>query len=302
MSRTVPSLPFDLVERFPEVAGLARMTTLLYPRAGNPGVHDSSLGGPLLWPRDEEWQFCVAKDHYKPLRTPVETVGPFGVALVPVLQLYARDVPGLSFPGGADLLQVMWCPLLHPPRHAPLPALRWRRTSDLVMGPLLERPPVPWEYDDECLPRPCVVHPTEAMEYPGRDLPEQLRHIVGARSEELEDLHGLSYWDAAVAMQTKVGGYPGWIQEPDWPDCRQCGERMEHLLTIHSQEPFEGNPWLPEEDRWGSGPAWQRPLAADREHAIGPGPTMCLGDMGGVYIFMCPTCPGTPYDHRYDCR
>lgn len=302
VSRTVPPLPFDFTKSFPEVVPLARSTTLLYPRAGNPGVHDSSMGGPPLWPRDEDWQFCEAKDHYKPLRTPVETVGPYGVALVPILQLYARDVPDLPFPGSTDLLQVLWCPLLHPPRHAPLPVLLWRRTADLVMEPLLKRPPIPWEYDDECVPRPCVVHPTRAVEYPGRDLPEEMRSAVTKRSEDLEDTHGLSYWDVAVATQTKVGGYPGWIQKPDWPDCSLCGERMEHLLTVHSQEPLDGSPWLPEEDRTGGGPVWKRPMADDREYLIGPGPTMCLGDMGGVYLFICQSCPEMPYDHRYDCR
>jgi hypothetical protein len=300
VNRTVPLLPFHVTEQFPEVADLARPTTLLYPRAGAPSVHASSLGGPLLWPADEPWAFCEAPDHYKPLRQPVETVGPFGVALLPVLQLYARDVPDLFMPPGADLLQVLWCPLLHPPSHAPLPVLRWRRTGDIVMGPLLERPPLPWEFDEECLPRPCVLHPTQAMEYPGADLPLELHDAVGRRSKELEENLGLTYWESAVATQSKAGGYPGWTQEPDWPECA-CGLRMEHLLTIHSREPSGTNPWLPEEDRTGPGPMWQRPVAPGVEPDIGPGPGMRLGGMGGVYLFLCPHCPDLPYEHRYDC-
>ncbi|GAB2626383.1 hypothetical protein GCM10027168_67700 [Streptomyces capparidis] len=300
MNRTVPLLPIRVAEHFPEVADLARTTTLLYPRAGDPSVHVSSMGGPLLWPADEPWPHCAAPDHYKPLRRPVETVGPPGVALVPVLQLYARDVPGLLLPRGTDLLQVLWCPLTHPPRHAPLPVLRWRRTADIVMGPLLACPPEPWEYDEQCVPRPCVVHPTQALEYPGFDLPRSLREAVRRRGAALEEEHGLTYWDVAVATQTKVGGYPGWTQEPDWPVCG-CGRRMEHLLTVHSREPSRTSPWLPEEDRWGSGPVWRRPVAPDLESAIGPGPGMSLGDMGGVYLFLCPVCPGPPWDHRHDC-
>lgn len=300
MNRTVPLLPFHVTEQFPEVADLAKPTTLLYPRAGAPGVHTSSMGGPLLWPADEPWLFCEAPDHYKPLRQPVETVGPFGVALLPVLQLYARDVPDLPLPAGADLLQVLWCPLLHPPHHAPLPVLCWRRTCDIVMGPLLGQPPLPWVYDEECVPRPCTVHPTSAMEYPGRDLPLELHDAVGRRSKELEEAHGLSYWEAAVATQTKVGGYPGWTQEPEWPECG-CGLRMEHLLTVHSREPSGTDPWLPEEDRAGTGPIWQRPVAAEVAENIGAGAGMRLGGSGGVYLFVCPRCPGPPYDHRYDC-
>jgi hypothetical protein len=41
----------------PEFAGLARETTLLYPRSGSPGVHESSMGGPLLWPAGEPWPY-----------------------------------------------------------------------------------------------------------------------------------------------------------------------------------------------------------------------------------------------------
>ncbi|KRV49618.1 hypothetical protein AQ490_20080 [Wenjunlia vitaminophila] len=287
-----------MTEYFPEVADLARPTTLLYPRAGRPSVHASSMGGPLLWPADEPWPHCRAPDHYRPLRQPVETVGPEAVALVPVLQLYAREVPDLLVPTGSDLLQMLWCPLMHPPSHAPSPVLRWWRTSDIVMGPLLTQPPPPWEYDEQCVPRPCVVHPTRATEYPGWDLPGELGQVVRRHSAEIEETLGLSYWDAAVATQTKVGGYPGWTQPPDWPVCG-CGRRMEHLLTVHSREPAMGDPWLPEEDRVGSGPMWRRPVAPDVEPRIGPG--LSLGDMGGVYVFVCTVCPGSPYEHRYDC-
>jgi hypothetical protein len=43
-------------------------------------------------------------------------------ALVPVLQLYARDIPELPFPGQTDLLQLLWCPNWHDePWHGPHP-------------------------------------------------------------------------------------------------------------------------------------------------------------------------------------
>ena len=31
------------------------------------------------------------------------------------------------------------------------------------------------------------------------------------------------------------------------------------------------------------------------------GPELSLGDLGGVYLFECATCPGRPGAHRYDC-
>jgi hypothetical protein len=28
---------------------------------------------------------------------------------------------------------------------------------------------------------------------------------------------------------------------------------------------------------------------------------LMLGDAGGVYLFVCTSCPERPYDHRFDC-
>lgn len=92
--RSLAPIPFDVEAVFPELTGASRETTLLYPRAGQPGPGDSSIGGPLLWPADEPWPMCAEPDHYEPLEPPV---GPEPIAMVPVIQLYARDVPGLVF-------------------------------------------------------------------------------------------------------------------------------------------------------------------------------------------------------------
>lgn len=58
MSLTTPPRPFDVTALFPELAPLARTATRLHPRPGSPTVHDSSVGGPLLWPADEPWPYC----------------------------------------------------------------------------------------------------------------------------------------------------------------------------------------------------------------------------------------------------
>ncbi|MGQ4336251.1 hypothetical protein ACN6LE_007669, partial [Streptomyces hayashii] len=52
MSRTTPPRPFDVTALFPRLAPLARTATRLHPRAGSPSRHDSSVGGPLMWPAD----------------------------------------------------------------------------------------------------------------------------------------------------------------------------------------------------------------------------------------------------------
>ncbi|MHC5906893.1 DUF1963 domain-containing protein [Streptomyces sp. S6] len=257
----------DIAELIPQLAPYALRTTLLNPTAGTPGVRESSVGGPLLWPASEEWPHCAQQGHWLPLG---DEQGLDTVPMVPVLQLFARDVPELEFPDGTDVLQVVWCTLVHPadPAESVLPRLYWRRESDVLTNALLLDVPLPQEgeYDDDSLPAPCTLSPTTVVEYPNWDMPEALRPIVHPLIEELEEHPGVHYTDLACALRTKVGGYPAWTQPPNWPDCPQ-GHRMEHLLSINGDGDAE----------------------------------LCLGDAGGVYLFVCRRCPGMPYTHRFDC-
>ncbi|MCX4726018.1 hypothetical protein ACIPW9_12715 [Streptomyces sp. NPDC090052] len=300
MRRTIATQPFDVEALLPELAGLARGTTLLYPRRGEPGVHDSSVGGPLLWPAAEPWPRCADPGHWKPLRTPTEVVGPDPVAMVPVVQLYARDVPELPFPEGRDLLQVTWCALIHDDGPATVrPKLYWRSERETVTGGVLADRPLPYECDEEFTPRPCTVSPTRVVEYPNSDLPAALAAELGGRFDQIEEELGCSYYDVATVLQTKVAGYPCWTRRPAWPRC-SCGRRMEHLLSITASEPAGGR-WLPlDEHRPGSREPF---LRSDADPAVVDdiGHHMVMGGLGGVYLFVCTACPGMPYAHRYDC-
>jgi hypothetical protein len=111
------------------------------------------------------------------------------------------------------------------------------------------------------------------------------------------------YWNAlSTAPGTKVGGYPRWIQAPQWPVC-ECGLRMRHLLTIASEE-FDGHErWLPLEDRDDPKITGRR-LLTDRVCWAPHG--LMLGDVGSLYLFTCTAhaerpLAGTmqcPDDHR----
>ncbi|QRX89471.1 hypothetical protein [Streptomyces noursei] len=244
---------------------------------------------------------CTEPDHYKPLSAPV---GAEPVAMVPVVQLYARDVPGLVFPAGTDLLQILWCPLIHEDdASAANPRLTWRSTALTAARAAVGEPPRPHTADEEFLPRPCTVSPTPAVEYPNWDLPEGLGELLGQRFEDLKEKQGYDYFDVATTQQSKVGGYPGWTQSPNWPDCTGCGTRMEHLLSITATEPSTGR-WLPLDDRdprqdEAPVPSWQAEADPTVLDTFGHG--MDLGDLGGLYFFTCRTCPHTPYTHRFDC-
>ena len=256
------------------------------------------MGGPLLWPADEPWPMCEGPelfDHYPD--APAEAAVP----LVPILQLFADDLPELPFPTGTDLLQVLWCPFDHDPWCSPRPELRWRRRADI--GAQRQLVPGPDAYADPSrIPRSCTVDPERVIEYPSHDLPRSVREQIRDTVARIERDTGWHYeFDLAVASGTKVGGYPGWTQVPDWPVCR-CGSTMEHLLTVASWEFSRGDEkrWITVEDRpamagWGYGSPEDHPWRSLQN------PTgLMLGDVGGIYVFVCMSCPDRPFDYRFD--
>jgi len=262
-------------------------------------MSDSSVGGPLFWPAVEPWPTCSMRHHGRVDAVGEEVRG--SVPLVPIVQLYARHVPELPCPPGTDLLQVLWCPFDHPDEDEdegcwPRPVLYWRNEAGIGAGPVAGMPEPPEDVPSGRVPRPCLIDPERVVEYPGPDEPEypSERH---SRMEAVEAATGWSYSrHLSVAPGVKVGGWPGWTQPPRRPECA-CGRRMEHLLTVAGREydVESGKRWAPIED-----------VGVDidpRVDSIGRGfsPTdLSMGGMGGMYIFVCSSCPNTPWAYRFD--
>ncbi|CAM5523272.1 hypothetical protein SAVIM338S_03980 [Streptomyces avidinii] len=282
---TTPPRPVAVEELFPELAPLRREAVRLHPRAGDPTRHDSSVGGPLLWPADEPWPVCD-EEHWE-VESDVRHEA--AVPCVPVAQVFRADAPAVPYSPGTDLLQVLWCPFDHEDC-APLPLVRWRDSA--AVGAALPAPPPHPGAPREHVPRPCAVRPEVVTEYPDADL-HQNRDLYDAlrnRLDQLERDTGLLYEPhLSVAPGIKLGGYPGFCQGAWWPDCAGCGQRMEHLLTVADHE-YDGETWrtwLPVEDEG-------RVPGAD---AV---PGLELGGGGGVYVFECRTCAGRPTAHYFD--
>lgn len=206
MPRTTPPRPVDVEAAFPELARMRRAATRLHPRRGTPTAHDSSVGGPMLWPADEPWPMCTIPhrrssgfrytevvrkreileaagrrepdsgpnaeeigiiDGFKRGRHAPHLADTDPVPLVAVAQLYRRDVPGLPDTGDGDLLQVFWCGFeRHGESRYELHVELRRRHSEDV-GKLLDEQPVPEVVGrPELVPSPCVLHPEEIVEHP----------------------------------------------------------------------------------------------------------------------------------------
>ncbi|WP_433178189.1 hypothetical protein [Actinoallomurus sp. CA-150999] len=305
MSASAESLIADI----PAFAPHARPATLLRPTEGMPGVRDSSVGGPPLWPEDESWPECRAPHlmevreklsdeeretwqridramkerhrrnpsrgyeltneeariqteimagasaldmtNWERIRGVQDTSGP-SVPMVPVIQLYARDVPGDHWPTGMDLLQVLWCPNDHsePDYFGPTIELRYRSSSAVET---VLNPPRPEQADEGYLPEPCAVDPEEIVDLPAVDeLPEDL-YDEGCR---WADARGIEYHRGlACRPGWKVGGWPSWHLTDLIPiDC-SCGARMRLFLTMESSN---------------------------------DGPDIVVGRFGELRIFTCP--------------
>lgn len=336
---TTPPRPVDVTALFPQLAPLARTATRLHPRPGAPTVHDSSVGGPLVWPADEPWPYCDephdshgvpvvhSPDDVRILRrigaasverlrldpeaarwAPEELAtlertragrpwfeGP--IALLPVAQLYARDVP-FPCPPGADLLQVLWCPFDHGEHPAPKTALFWR--SCAAVSDVLDAPPEPPIVEsDDYLPEPCLLSPEQVTDFPHPfELDEEIRDQLDdahrwetadpARySGYTDDLGELYLGSLSTAPGWKTGGWTSWGDiDPVERPCPECGTEQVPLLTIASSEwdGGAGKSWIAEEEPANSAPP---PLGARRGNYT-------LIDIVGGYHLQLHACPADP--------
>lgn len=285
MPRTTPPRPTDMASLFPALRPLARLATRLHPRPGAPTVHDSSVGGPLLWPADEPWPVCEVphkratghriadvRRERQILRqawarnprtgpTPEEAalLATFRrgrhaphltdtdpIPLLAVAQLYAADVPGLPRAGDTDVLQVLWCPYeRHGPQYELNVHLRWRRAAD-VRAARTTQPEPPLTDRPDLVPTPCVLHPEPITEYPHWEaLPAGLRSQIAQRWGADTYLSALS-----TAPGWKVAGHLNWrLTGPTPLHCAACGAEMRPLLTIDAREWDGGTAsWIPTED------------------------------------------------------
>ncbi|GGU84204.1 hypothetical protein GCM10010260_16400 [Streptomyces filipinensis] len=246
MTRTTPPRPLDVTAHFPELAPLARTAVRLHPRAGAPTAAESSVGGPLLWPADEEWPSCP--EHAGPwhrgvapedvhvgrrvlraawartrpedadllseeeralvdLGTKSRRIAQDGpVPMVPVAQIRAADVPTLPRPEGTDLLQVLWCPFDHP-EDGYVPRVELRWRRAADVVTQLGAPPRPAVIgSDHYLPEPCVLHPETVTEYPA---PHELPEELADRIEEWEQ-ESEDEDEPGLCYQYDLAVAPGW--------------------------------------------------------------------------------------------
>ncbi|HZU55096.1 MAG TPA: hypothetical protein VFA06_04455 [Actinocrinis sp.] len=220
-----------------------------------------------------------AAPHAEPQPIAPEAVqAPEPTVMVPILQIYRRDVPQLPFAGTDDLLQLLWCPEQHEATRAPRPQVFWRRSADVV-DPLVAAPGPNRFYDLGYVPNPCVIHPESVPEFPP----------ISTLSPDDADYKPFGVLPAALetrirlwsARQPERYGYPSIAHAPGWkllgwetsgPDADRstscsCGRPADLLLDAFRSEDL-GGPWQPQggtEFVWGDPANWedQEPTEVD---------------------------------------
>ncbi|MGQ4484962.1 hypothetical protein ACN6LM_006340 [Streptomyces sp. SAS_281] len=288
-----------------------------------PGPHVWDGRNPALSPDDIRWERRIraelterpCSDPNLPLAaryTPQEAVtakrikagrpwpeGP--VALLPLAQLYVRDIPRLRPPGQseADLLQVLWCPFDHPAN--PTTVLRWRSAAEIT--DVLDAPPEPPAMQFRgYLPEPCLLAPEEITEYPhplelSKELSEELRdwsrwQASGAAVDSAYSAAPDEFYtsELSVAPGWKIGGWTRWgLTDPMPRRCPECGTEADPLLTIAGSEWNAGTQgWAPEEDRANLTPSPPLPTAQE--------PTgLDIARGSNLQLHTCPVSPDHPH-------
>lgn len=297
-SRTTCPPCVDIRALFPDIGALGRDTYRLHWGAERaPNALATRFSGPIAWPDSRPWPLC--EEHGQPF--------------TPVLQVRAEDVPSIEFYPDTDLLQVLWCACEHgcddvvAKPHSGLTgwtkvAVFWNRCS--ALGPLMRDVPIPTEHIEEYVPISGEIIVERVVEYPGlQELPPDLQRELRAHDggpyktkahpdtkyQEYfaEGFHNLYQNQLSASPGTKIGGYVSWIQYPTVP-FYDCGELMDHLLTIASTE-YD----------YTSYPRWRPTELADGVRDSGHG--LHLGDSGSIHVFVCRVCTDWPIKWTIEC-
>jgi hypothetical protein len=318
MTRTTPPRPVDLAAIFPEMAAFARTATRLHPRPGAPGVHDSSVGGPLLWPADEPWPVCKQdhddggdfqridverrrrrvltaawgrirrgqrSDFLPEQRAELIRLDELDKAADPRTPATMLAVAQLFTKDVPDLVAPPGTDVLQvlwcPRDHDPdyAPEVMLRWRRAADVTEVLAEQPEPEVMEYEYLPDPCVLYPEQVVEYPYADfLPDDLRRRLRAWEEGSEHRY---HYELSIADGWKVGGHASWGLTDPYPMTCDCGAGMRLLMTVASSEWDGFQSWRPVED---SGPEGEF-----HEH---PGPhtptQVTIGRGYSLWIWICP--------------
>lgn len=295
---TTPPARKDILELLPELRLQQKTTVRLHPRFTSPAPSASKTGAPIIWPAGRPWPTCPRplSEHWALDSNgidPSQLAPDLAVPLAPLFQFHRDEYPELGFPDGHTLCHVFGCLLAHEDvGWAQLyPEVVWHRSS---AGFEVREPVADW-MNESCFLRSCSFSPERLIEYPHiSELSEeqyqrvQQWDIPDMVGDVMEDAATFYEWEVSVCPSTKIGGYVNWIQDTRPRPCDQCGNTMEHWLTLTDLE-WDGGTfqrWMPLEDRWR--------LDASPEVIESAREAISSQMLDQHMLFICRSCPNWP--------
>ncbi|GLZ80698.1 hypothetical protein Afil01_55050 [Actinorhabdospora filicis] len=286
----------------PELAAHRATATRLRPTRGTPGVRDSSIGGPLLWPASEPWPHCheshddwaenvIGWQHGVWTLEQVATMRELSAgrvddlppadrarydaaeAGVPFLVLTGGPVPLLSVAQvrradvpdfvGPDDADLMQV-LWCPVDHPDLwcPRVAVRWRREDEVGEILAAPPRPVVGTEDYVPWACVLAPERVTEY-------EYAELLPAEVREKLDAWGGVY--DPIAPGWKVGGFARWNLTGPLEQACECGAGLRLVMSVQGGGERHGSreAWDPTEVSIGRGHAlWIWCCSRDFGHPV----------------------------------
>lgn len=200
-----------------------------------------------------------------------------------VLQLYKKDFPAFYFPGDSNLFQLFRCP------NDDCPDAYSERYDRKMFHFYFNVSPT----DNKELFKPehhlneaeadvpdCYLKPVVEDDFPNYDdfEDDDFSDIAEKFNEDLSEAFMEEY---TATPGTKFGGYPSYTQSPVYPVC-SCGKTKEFFFQLSSEDIEDGVPLPPSPDKWSA-------------HGI------MIGDVGGIYFYVCKQCGPQTIESNWDC-
>ncbi len=126
----------------------------------------------------------------------------------------------------------------------------------------------------------CYLKPLKVFDYPYYDEYDNkdLKKLSDNFKEKLADNQLERY---VAKPHTKIGGYPGFIQNVFYPKCT-CGRIKEFLFQLSSDDTDEKSKYKNGTIHWS-------------DHGI------MIGDVGNIYYYICTNCGEKSIESYWDC-
>ena len=250
------------------IARYKRTTTLLKPHTSKTpiGQNESKFGGIPNFSGFDEYPCCDG------CKTPLNFV----------VQLYKKDFPGFYFSDNSTLFQLFRCPNNDCPD-------AYSEKYDHKMfhfyfnvtdnSRILTKPYHSLADGEDEVPD-CYLNAIATDDFPNYDDFEG-DDFVGLEKKFGNEFAELFMDKYAAIQSTKFGGYPSYIQSPQYPTCT-CGNTKEFFFQLSSEDVEDGTELPPPADQWSS-------------HGI------MIGDVGNIYYYVCKSCGQKTIETNWDC-